>query len=273
MKRILALLMVGLIGYTLFLLLYLPMPLALQWFVKPPPELGLYWVRGNLMRGQADALIFDSWRLDQIRWNFSPAQLLGGHLAYQLRFTNPDGRGQAIVGRGLFGDTQLQDLDLMLEVAYLSRRWSLSSRFGGQLRLLLQGATVEDGRITAAQGSLSWTGAHLRGDPPVPLGDFQAVIEPGDKEGDGFSGPISSQGGPLSVSGSLQLTPDGRWSLRGKLASRDRANTALARMLDSLGKAGADGKVAFKLSGTLSPLINQTQATDAELAAAAASGK
>lgn len=262
MRRALALLLLGLVGYGLFLLAYMPMPLALQWFAKPSPDLGLFGVRGNLTGGQADAVIADQWRFDRLRWSFSPARLLHGQLAYRLRFDGPDGRGAGLVGRALLGGGRLNDLDLVLEVPYLNRHWSLPPRFGGELQLRLQRAAIDDGRITAADGDLRWRGAHLLTEPPLPLGSFDATIAPDPDDGGGFGGPLRGSDGPLAVQGRFDLLPDGRWTLSGKLALRDRRNPALARLFGSLGRPGADGKVGFEFGADLQPLLTPGTGSD-----------
>ena len=254
MKRILTLILVGIIGYAFFLLWYLPAPLALQWYGALPGGLQAYGVRGTLFDGQADALIGPDLRLDRFSWRLAPGELLTGRLGYHLSFTNPDSSGSATVSRGLSGAITLSPLELHTALKALSDRWAFAKRFGGELSLQMPSLTLDNGRIVDARGGIAWSGAHLRGDSPVALGGFQARLD-GSEQGDGFTGPIGDNGGPLSVTGRLQLTPDGHWTLKGKLSARDPANTDLARLLASLGRAGSDGKIAFEWNGQLPPAL------------------
>ena len=252
MKRSLSLLVLGMVAYGLFLVTYLPMSLALKWSGVMPEEVRAYGVRGTILDGEFDALLWQNWRLDRIRWRFAPLQLFRGRIAYSLRFTNPDGSGEAITGIGIGGTVHMNDLMLRLPLKYLSRQWSLPTRFGGLIEVDLTEFSIEDGAITAADGALIWSDAHLRASPPVALGTFNAHIEPLEKDGElSFEGPISDNGGAINASGAMQLSTNGNWQIRGKLALRDSSNTSVAHLLNSLGSTGADGTAGFELKGKL----------------------
>jgi len=257
MKRLLALILVGIVAYAFFLLLYLPALVALNWYGPLPGNLQFYGVRGTVIHGQADALIWPGGRLDQFDWRLAPGELLAGRLGYQLNFSNPDhSSGHAIISRGLSGDTVLSPLKLQTDLKTLSHRWTFAERFGGELSLQMQSLTIDNGRITDARGEIVWSGAHQRGSNPVPLGSFQAHLEAtGDADDTGFEGPISDNGGPLSAIGRLQLSADGHWTLKVKLASHDPADSVLTPLLSSLGRAGSDGKVPFEWSDQLPPAL------------------
>jgi len=257
MKRLLALVLIGIVAYAFFLLIYLPAPVVLNWYGPLPGGMQLYGVRGTLISGQADALIGRNGRLDQFGWQLAPTELLIGRLGYQLKFNNPDdSSGHGIISRGLSGDTVLGPLELRTNLKALSGRWPFAKRAGGELSLQLQSLTIDHGRITDARGGIAWSGAHLRSDDSVPIGGFQARFEAtGDAADDGFEGPIGDNGGPLSVTGRLRLNADGHWTLKGKLALRDPVDTALTPLLNSLGHAGSDGRIAFEWSGQLPPAL------------------
>ena len=248
----------GVASYAFFLFITLPMSLALDWSDKLPAEVSTYGIEGSIFDGSADTLVWQNWRLDRLQWQFSPLQLLSGRFGYQLRFTNPDGSGSGSTnaGVGLGGSTHLDQLALRLPLSWLSRQWSASTRFAGDLDITLAELTLEDGLITAAEGTLLWADARLRGSPPTPLGNFRALLLPVEQDGvSHYRGPISDNGGPLSASGEFELSTDGQWQIHGKLALREGSNSggnrALAQLLASLGTAGADGKVDFSLRGQL----------------------
>lgn len=260
MKRILILALIGIVAYAFFLLWYLPAPLALQWYGPLPNGMQLYGVRGTPIHGQADALIGPKSRLDHIDWQLAPGELFTGRLGYHLSFNNPNSSGHGIISRGLSGSISAAPLELRTDLKALSHRWDFAERFGGQLALQIRSLTIDDGRIIDAQGEVAWSGAYLRGDSPDPIGGFQARIEAGINTGneqgnDGFGGPIGDNGGPLSVTGRLQLNPDGSWTLKGKLSLRDPTNTAAASLLASLGRPGSDGKTPFEWTGQLPPAL------------------
>jgi len=252
MKQSISLLLIGTVAYGLFLIATLPMSLALKWLPDLPAQIAPYEVHGSILDGGATALLWRNWRLDRLQWQFAPLQLLRGRLAYTLQFSIPEGAGSATFGVGIGGGAQLRQLDLKLPLKYLSQQWSLPTRFGGDIQVNLAELAIEDHQITDARGTLTWSQAHLRADPPVPLGDFEAQLEAQEQDGTRrYQGPISDDGGPLNASGSLQLNSDGHWRMHGKLALRDPSRKAIAHLLSSLGRPGADGKVPFDLKGQL----------------------
>ena len=256
MRQPVFLILLGLASYAFFLLITLPMSLALNWTGKLPEAITTYGIEGSILDGRADALIWQDWRFDRLQWQFNPLQLLSGRIGYQLSFTNPDGNGSANVGIGLGDSMQLDQLALRLPLTGLPRQWSLSARFGGELQAELSEFSIQDGRISAANGTLIWASAHLRGNPPTALGSFRAELTPtGQDDGIHYQGPISDNGGPLSAVGQFDLNADGSWQMHGKLALRNtgkpNANKNLAQLFNSLGRAGTDGKVDFNIQGQL----------------------
>lgn len=256
MRQAILLTLLGIVSYAFSLLITLPMSLALDWSGTLPAEVTTYGVEGSIIDGSADTLIWQNWRFDQLQWRFDLQQLLSARIGYHLRFTNPDGSGAANAGIGLGSSIHLDQLTLRLPLSWLSRQWSFSTRFGGELAAELSEFAIEDGRISAASGTLLWSGAQLRGDPPTALGSFRAELQAVEQDdGSHYRGPISDNGGPLSASGQFDLSPDGQWQIGGKLALRDAGKPdgkpALAQLFNSLGSVGADGKVDVKLQGQL----------------------
>lgn len=268
MRQSILLTLLGLAGYAFFLLITLPMSLALDWSGKLPADVTTYGIEGSVMDGRADALIWQNWRFERLQWQFAPLEMLSGRLGYHLSFTNPDGSGSANAGIGLGNSIHLDQLALRLPLSQLSQQWPSSNRFGGDLEADLSEFSIEDGRIDAASGSLLWSAAHLRSDPPTALGSFRAELQAVGQDGEVlFRGPVSDTGGALSASGQLELNTEGLWQIHSKLALRTsaspRGNTALAALFNSLGRVGADGKLDFALQGQL-PLPEPQSADDSE---------
>ena len=65
-------------------------------------------------------------------------------------------------------------------------------------------------------------------------------------------GVLSDGGGPLSAEGLLTLSADGAYQFSGRFAAR--GDKDLEQALRTMGRPGADGKVAVKQSGTLASL-------------------
>jgi hypothetical protein len=64
-------------------------------------------------------------------------------------------------------------------------------------------------------------------------------------------GTLQDQGGPLQLKAQLHLQPSLVWELEGSVATRTGADPDLARQIQYLGAADAQGMRPFSLAGNL----------------------
>ncbi|HXH04371.1 MAG TPA: type II secretion system protein N, partial [Candidatus Competibacteraceae bacterium] len=105
------------------------------------------------------------------------------------------------------------------------------------------------GRPLTARGSVRLLDAHSRFGQPLTLGSFVAH-----SAGDGppLAAEVRDEGGPVELSGRVQLAADGRYRFDGRLGLRGSADPALHQALELLlGPPATDGRWPLDLAGTL----------------------
>lgn len=262
MKRVLTLLLPGLVAFGVSLLATLPAAQFYAWFGDRFEAVQAYGLRGKLVAGSADRLTWKGVTINGLRWSLHPSSLLRGRLALRVEFRDPrsEARGKALVGITPGGALHLSRTRLHLPMAALLQLWPEAPlALGGMLRLDLKQLVLDAGHIRAARGRLDWRQARLTGASPVPFGDLGLALAP---DGDRYKGLLTDQGGPLRVAGLLTLEADGAYRFHADLAVADPAQRRLATALRLIGPAGADGKVRIDFDGRL-PLPGRDPVTDA----------
>jgi len=120
--------------------------------------------------------------------------------------------------------------------------------WGGELVLALDGMQWANGHPGSLHGSIH-ARTLRRYAPPMEFGDYSLRFEqPPDANGRQL-GQLADEGGPLSLSGQLQLGSDGQYELNGFVAARPEASPDLSHDLEILGPADGDGRRQFSLAG------------------------
>ncbi len=121
--------------------------------------------------------------------------------------------------------------------------------WSGQLGLDLSTLTLKAGHISALQGIVN-ADALKQISPAMPFGSYQLRFT-GSAARDGWIvGELRDSGGPLAVTGTLQLRASGDYELNGTAAARSDATPELAKAVEFLGAADAQGRRPFSLTGT-----------------------
>lgn len=249
-KRVIGLSVLGLLAYLLFLIATLPAARAWAWFGDAVP-LRAYGLDGTLWSGQAAVLQDQVRRLDAVRWNLEPSELLLGRLAADVQARLPaEGR--------LSGEFQLtpdtlraRQLRMNLPATTLLE-WAqirLPVKVDGRFESSMQGLAVREGKLIDADGIINWHNAILRlGSQPLPLGNVALRLTPGE---DAILGKLVNQGSPLELGGDLRLTPDGRFVLDIKARLAGEADAATQRAFAAVGVPADGSPIQARLSGAL----------------------
>ncbi len=245
----------GLLLYLVFLVVQFPANQAYS-LVKPMLDqqkvlLQVYEPQGTIWNGRASRVVYQGRSFNRVKWQFLPVELLKGKLAIFVAYKNRDGFARAMISRSLFGDLQLSNIQASLsaqEVLALAKIPAV--KLAGQFDLNLRNLVLQEKRVTEINGRLLWTGAESQFPQKLKMGDLYADMTTGDdgvihvKLGDG--------GGPLELSGKLDVGPDGKYDLALEMASRQGRNSVLGRSLGFIGRYNNKGKAEFKRSGNIS---------------------
>ena len=204
---------------------------------------------GSLWHGGCARLQVAEFALGPVSWSLHPFPLLLARLDLELRSTDERANGQA---RVQFRSRQLvRVLDLQAQVALDAGLVPLfPNDWDGSLLLALDTLDIADGRLARLHGTIEASSLAQRS-PPMPIGSYQLRFDAPPQSDGTISGALSDRGGPLAVSGTLQVRKGGQYELAGNVATRPEATAELSKAVQFLGAADAQGRRSFSLSGTL----------------------
>jgi general secretion pathway protein N len=211
---------------------------------------------GTIWNGAASGLAWRTAPIGDLRWTVSPLGLLGGRVAGDLDLVGAVGTLRGRYAVSFSGALSLEGATLDVPVESLSalplgmpRGWR--GRVSGRLDELV----VANGWPTSLRGELDMDG--LVAPPPrsASIGSYHVVIPDPQATGGigdgGLSARVVDKEGPFSFDGRFTLERDRSFLLDGTLAPRGSTPPELARSLEFLGPADANGRRPVSVSGTL----------------------
>lgn len=249
MMRLLGYTLLGLAAYGFFLLTQSPAALVAGMLAERLPGLTVRQVEGSALYGSAWGIGFPGVRVENLAWRWRPWALATGQMNYRLQLSEPQLRLEGTVGVDLNHRIHIDDLQGRLPVAKLTGLIGPTPlAMTGDLELDVARLRLgENGLPQAAQGTARLLDARSSF-PRLALGDFGMTLT---TEEDNIVGVIKDEGGPLEFTGTLTLSPEGRYRFLAQIGIRDKTNRELQGILSLLGRPDGDGKWRINLSGTL----------------------
>jgi hypothetical protein len=204
---------------------------------------------GSIWHGACRGLRSGALRLETVDWQLHPLALLRARLGLAVHVADPRLRMQGEFELGFGGRVACRDLIASLPIdsaplPLFPRGWA------GELQLALTAAQFLHGRPSALLGTISVQQLQQLA-PPLAFGSY-SVRFTYPPDGNGMQhGQLADAGGPLALSGDLQLGSRGQYELNGTVAAREGSPPELARSLELLGPAEASGRRPFSIAGTL----------------------
>ena len=253
MKRILSYLGITLSFYLMFLIATLPAERAYDWFKAQVPNIKVYALDGSVWSGKADAIEIDGQVLREFEWSIRLMSLFMGRVESEISFDNNASWAKGSVGKSLLsGDILVKDLTGQVSAEELqSMLPSIPAKLGGSFQLTFDDLaySTDASVLTLAEGYVDWRDASVTVLQKAAIGDFQVDLTTTDL---GISGVFSdANAGPLSVQGSLTLSPDKTYQVDATLNVRDKSRQDLVQSLRFLGQQDARGNVTFSQGGSL----------------------
>lgn len=203
---------------------------------------------GSVWRGACSQLRVAGAALSDVRWQLHPAALLGGHLELALQSADPRAPATATLLLGLGGHHHVRDLhaDVPIDTGFLPL---FPSGWSGRLQLALTDLEFSAGRLVAIHGTLAANSlAQIR--PPMPFGSYELRFPDAARTDGAISGELRDLGGPLAVTGTLVIRHGSEYVLSGTASARAEANAELAKDVEFLGPADAQGRRQYSLAGS-----------------------
>ncbi len=242
----------GVGGYVAFTLAAFPARVALRWFA--PPELTLAGVQGTAWSGAAAGGSVGGFAVRDLRWQLSPWPLLIGRVSGRVEARLADGflstdltaSGQRVSLSNLRGGTSIAALGGVLPVGGIR----------GQASATLSELEIELGWPSRVIGELRLAGVEVppfmsSGGPQLlPLGDYTITFSAA-PAGE-LLAKFVDNGGPLEVSGTLELDAARNYTLDALITPRDSAPEELVAGLKIMTTdPDPEGRRRLTLTGSL----------------------
>jgi hypothetical protein len=232
--------------------------------------IALSGISGSVWSGRAGVALIQGQQLKNVEWTLHPWSLLLGQVGLSWRFQLPESDGgsgdkvnvpagdregtlgyaQATTALGLDGSVSFEQLEARLPAQLIAALANASVvRPSGAVSANLKQLRWDGQSLVSAEGRVAWHGAGVNIFKPVALGDLSLSLETADGV---VKGVVADAGGPLSLDGLLTFAPEGQYEFNGSLAARNSPDLEAA--LRSMGRAGADGRIRLKRSGSLARL-------------------
>jgi len=214
-----------------------------------PPWLSCDDVEGTVWNGSCTGLTVRHQQVvGDLAWQLHPLRLLAARLAAHVQLTqgtaflNADveyGPGASLYGRDVHASFDLNPRLLP----------ALPADLTGSARADVAYVELHANRVTDLRGRIEAHDLIQREGAATPLGSYSLSFS-GAASGGALVGELHDLGGPLALDGTLRMTPEPGFVLDGKVATRGNAAPELARQLQILGPADAQGRRSFSIANT-----------------------
>jgi len=212
-----------------------------------------YGVQGSIWNGQADSLLAQNHRIDQLKWSLNPAALLLASISADIQASIKE---QNIIGHisvNMNGDIEAKDLRATLSAKDVQQLAAMPfGELDGKFVLNIESLSWPGNGIPDTTGTIKWHQAKLTLVEAVDLGQVIINIKPDDN--DGMLIEIENKGGALSINGSIALSDKKQYRLQLDFNPASNANANIKQSLAMFAKRQSNGSYRFKQNGNLNQL-------------------
>jgi len=235
---------VGIAAYGVFLVATMPA----RWAAERAAlrDVALHAVNGTIWRGDAQAVIRvggGTFTVDRLAWDFRPARLLQGRLAYDVAAQGAGFDARAEAAR-TFAGWSVRGLAARADAAVATAAfpWMSPWRPAGNVTLTSDAMDV-DGNQARGTAQLEWRDAASAMSEVKPLGTYRAELA---ADGAGGNVKVTTLQGALRVAGQGRLEFPSRLTFTGEALGEGDKARALDPLLQLLGPARPDGSRAIE---------------------------
>jgi hypothetical protein len=203
---------------------------------------------GSMWSGSCGQLRAQGIVLSDVSWTLHPWALALGRFELELRSADARAPAHALVSMRLGGRLNLQDLqaELPVDAGFLPL---FPPGWSGQVQLALPSIEFEQGRLAGLRGS-AVARSLAQQHPAMPFGSYELRFDGARRTDRAIVGALRDLGGPLAVSGTLTIRNGREYELNGLASARPEASAELAKAVEFLGPADAQGRRAYSLAGS-----------------------
>ncbi len=228
------------LGFNLPLIHLLP-------HVKLPDTIQVSGVDGTLLKGRAAEITIDGFPIRGVDYRYRPTCIPLLKVCYRIDYD----RGRVDVAYDVLnGDTEVSQTRIDYPVdelmAYVPNPLV---RPVGRLELVIDEASLVQGRPSLAKGRLIWRDLGINDDGiKIDIGDYQVVFD-GNPEGYRFD--IADLDASLDVSGSGEIKPDGQYELDVRIESETGIDPQVKGVLNLVARNTGYNKYRIQQTGRL----------------------
>jgi general secretion pathway protein N len=248
MKRLGPLVALGVGAYLVFALITLPAKVVLTYFA--PDDLKAAGVSGSAWHGRAQFVQYGVTNLGSLEWDVHPLALLTGRVRADVRLRRLDGFVESELTMAPGNRVTFVDLSAALPLSALPSNIAPGG-WGGTVNAKLARLALVEGWPVAAEGTVEAINLMSPGQRAIEIGSYRITFPAGQASEDTLVGTLNDIGGPLQVSGTLQLKPDRSYVVEGLIATRPDAPSNVNQALRYLGPADAQGRRPFTFAGSI----------------------
>lgn len=203
---------------------------------------------GSLWHGHCAQLQIAGTPIGPIVWRLHALPLLIARLDAEVQSLDARLQGQARITLHPGGRVDARSLQAQLALSS-NLLPGFPEGWQGKVHLQLAALGIEAGRLTALQGTVDIDSlAQLS--PAMAMGSYQLRFDAPPKSAGTIVGTLRDTAGPLSVAGTVQYSAQGGYEIAGTVMARNDATPELAKAVEYLGEADAQGRRPFSLAGT-----------------------
>lgn len=249
MKKWLGYLLFGLCSYAIFLIGTLPATHIYHLAKEQLPDISLHTIEGTIWDGSARQLQVGNLQTGPLFWTFKPLSLLLIRAEFQLSTTGKKLKATGRAGISLTGKRYLSDVKGESSIeTILSLIPTPPITPEGGITFDFEEITFRNQRLSTLTGIVDWQRARIKQPIDIQIGNLNMVFNTDDK---GIHGKISDKGALLGVNGQLELQPDGRYQISGKVQPKPTTPEDLRNALNILGQADPTGAIPLNFSGKI----------------------
>lgn len=207
------------------------------------------WSQANGTMWQGSARIASGkYDLGTLAWSTETLEVFPPRWKGHVELSGAEVQATSKVVRRLLSDhVTLQDATVTAPANWIQH--ILNAPFlllGGELRGDVRTLELADGRLHSLQGQARWVNASIDGRIRTRLGEIEAVFS---GDGSAIVGELTDRNGPLSVAGTVRISPD-TYSVDLTLKAPAEA-IQLRQALEVLGRVQPNGELPLRITGPM----------------------
>jgi len=243
------LLIVGVCAYLMFLIVTAPASLLFK-FTRGQVQSAA--VSGTIWRGKASTLQAGILNIGDVEWNLHVLPLFVGRLSADMKLLQQKGFAEGNLSLSLGGQVYLSKFTASLPLDSILGSGGLPGGWTGTANIKLDELVLKNNWPNSAKGTVDLVDITGPANEPVNLGNYRVTLPATESTPSSLVGDLQDLGGAaIGITGKLIIGADRSYQLNTLVAARPNTPDSIAKGMQFLGDADAQGRRPFTVSGTM----------------------